>query len=334
MRLALYALVLATAALTLSVAAAAAVRYTATTLSINGSAADVNDSRQVVGCFYDSARRNHAFFWSQSTGMIDLGLGYADGINSSGVVTGTALVGGVYEAFTWKLGESMNYLGRGSAYAINDSGLVAGWSPDGLTVWKPSGEHVIIQTAAGGYCLDINNVGVTTGYLNSPAYASYTWTEAGGVKLLPTPPSGEYDMAQCINDSGRIAGYKTGGPTWACMWQSSESSTQYLTRIGMNSAACGINNKGQIVGYYGSGYSACLWNTDGTVTDLHPATGAWRSQALAINDCGVVVGYSDYGSGTTEAVVIWDPVPEPSSVLSLAAGLLGLIGAVRLRRRE
>jgi probable HAF family extracellular repeat protein len=102
------------------------------------------------------------------------------------------------------------------------------------------------------------------------------------------------------------------------------------------SAARGINNAGQVVGYSlssGGFEQAVIWNGT-TPTVLNGLPGATDSFANAINNAGQVVG-SSYTSGGGEAV-IWNgttPIPEPSSYAMLLAGL-GLIGFIAYRRKN
>ena len=112
------------------------------------------------------------------------------------------------------------------------------------------------------------------------------------------------------------------------------------------SSAQSINNSGQVVGEWGNGGGACLWQ-NGTITSLGPggayainnsgqvacASGfayLWQngtitylgvlpgdisSVATGINDSGQVVGYANTASGIGHAI-LWTPVPEPTYGIS------------------
>ncbi|MDO8683100.1 MAG: PEP-CTERM sorting domain-containing protein, partial [Armatimonadota bacterium] len=92
-----------------------------------------------------------------------------------------------------------------------------------------------------------------------------------------------------------------------------------------------INNAGQIVGQTAD-KKAALRDTDGSLTVLPGLDALAQSQALGINDAGWIVGYSFDASYNSHAV-LWQPVPEPSSLLTLAGGLAGL-GGFALRRKR
>src|SRR5687767_6025233 len=68
--------------------------------------------------------------------------------------------------------------------------------------------------------------------------------------------------------------------------------------LGTNSYAHGINNAGQVVGYWNStnGARAFLYSA-GTITDLG-TLGGTNNYALSINASGQVVGFADSTNGT------------------------------------
>jgi probable HAF family extracellular repeat protein len=77
-----------------------------------GSAKAINDNGQVVG------NSNHAFSWTASGGMVDLGtltdgtFSYANAINDNGQVVGNSYTGsGETHAFSWTAGAGMVDLG-------------------------------------------------------------------------------------------------------------------------------------------------------------------------------------------------------------------------------
>src|ERR1700724_3533094 len=81
--------------------------------------------------------------------------------------------------------------------------------------------------------------------------------------------------------------------------------TRLPTAQGANSAALGINNKGEVVGYsfQGEDYHAFLYSSsDQSLTDVG-SIGGQINAACAINDAGQVTGYSQDGNGNLLAFI-------------------------------
>lgn len=102
----------------------------------------VNDNNEVVGYFGNVLAFSHAFYWSESTGMIDLGApggrsSFANDINNSGMIVGYASFSAnpQQQAYLWYQGMAYNlndFLPQGSgwvlneAYGINEVGDIVG----------------------------------------------------------------------------------------------------------------------------------------------------------------------------------------------------------------
>src|SRR6185295_20386318 len=117
------------------------------TLGIDSFAAAVNGKGQVVGentLSTDASR--HAFSWTPTSGMIDLGTlagltsSYAVGVNGNGQVVGNSYTqwgGPVSRSFSWTDTQGMIDLGTlggtwSEAVAVNDRGQVVGSSTIGV----------------------------------------------------------------------------------------------------------------------------------------------------------------------------------------------------------
>ncbi|MCL5671607.1 MAG: PEP-CTERM sorting domain-containing protein, partial [Acidobacteria bacterium] len=111
------------------------------------------------------------------------------------------------------------------------------------------------------------------------------------------------------------------------MWQN--GSVQDLGLDSMIYHPAAINDEGQLVGWDGYG-PAFEWQ-DGVTTLLAPPPGYSALVPTAINNNGWICGWAEDSSGVNHAVV-WEPIPEPSSLLALAFGLLPLAGVWKRRR--
>jgi uncharacterized membrane protein len=136
-------------------------------------------------------------------------------------------------------------------------------------------------------------------------------------------------------------GPASGDSQHALLWTGTAESMIDLNPGGFTLSNADATNGSQQVGYgYGSstGYKnhALLWNgsADGAV-DLHQflAAGFTESYARAIDAQGNIVGSAIDASGYAHAI-LWQPVPEPSTIVLLGFGVLGLFAWGRKRSRK
>jgi probable HAF family extracellular repeat protein len=301
------------------------------------SAADINNQGQVTGLADSSAGSpglspNRGFLWSQGSGMQDIGdlptdtvhFTVARGINNSGQIVGAG-VHGLFtgngfanRAFVRSSTGVMQELGlpagsdRASAAAINDAGLIVGSAKEDLygyeraLLWKPDGSFTDLGDLPGGVdssvASDINELGQVVGSgTAADGRHAFLWTAGGGMSDLGVLPGG-----------------------------------------GIRSSASAINELGEVVGagayasnQYGS--TAMYWSSGTGMLDLNnllDASGAgWRLVfATDINSSGQIVGSAFSPTGETRAFLL-TPVPEPSSLVLIALGLVAF-ALPRLRRRK
>ena len=136
----------------------------------------INDSGQVVGYSSNSSGYNHAFLWTSSGGMADLGtLGgnysSANAINNLGQVVGfSSNSAGHNHAFFWTSSGGMTDLGTlpwaqtSGALAITNKGQVVGSSTD----YYGGHTHAFLWTSSGG----MEDLGTLGG--------SFSWAFAAG----------------------------------------------------------------------------------------------------------------------------------------------------------
>lgn len=277
----------------------------------------------------------------------------ATGINNAGVVVGFYGTGAATRAFLWD--GAFQDLGPGEANDINDSGIVVGYTSGyGGQAWYWDGAR---HDLGPGYAYAISNAGHIGGQ-DSQYYQACIW-QNGSKTLLPDIGYGN-GIAYAVNDEGMAAGTAKGPPlpvgSHAIVWQNGAPldlgiAARNATASGINNAgvvvgtlsrigdgeivvqeaflfdgeirilpfgrAAAINNNGDVVGSFETG-PPVLWRA-GELSIL-PGLSTSSSRASDINDNGLIVGWSLPGSGDEHAVM-WVPVPEPTSLPCLGAGL-------------
>jgi probable HAF family extracellular repeat protein len=304
----------------------------------------LNSAGQVVGCS-DTATSNgypctgttagqHAFLWSKSAGLKDLGtmsggtISGATGVNDAGQVVGYSNVkassASDFFAFLWTPAGGMTNLGTLSgghsscAFEINYAGVIAGDSfissgkVNGVSwtnhkIRNLGGLSKSIFTAA----LDINDNNQIVGesiFSYGPPLRSHAfeWSAALGMKDLGTLAGGTTSMANAINDSGVMAGQSNSGGlrnAWhAVMWNVARKIQDLGTLPGGTySVAFGINDSDEVVGYgniFNNAPHAFLWTRAAGMRDLNsliPANSGWvLINANAINRLGQITGYGRF----------------------------------------
>jgi probable HAF family extracellular repeat protein len=190
----------------------------------------INNSGMIVG----GNHADHAFVWTQTGGMQDLG----------------TLTGGVSLAF-----------------AINDSGQVVGYSsasgePSHAFLWTSETGMLDLGTLeAGAGATAISPSGLVAGFYFTSVGDSYDskpllWTRSNGLqKIDPLSGSSSSDI-KGINDAGQVVGCASFpfGPLTAFMWSPVTGSKDLLSLVTNNKnfssleCAYAINASGQIVG--------------------------------------------------------------------------------------
>lgn len=266
----------------------------------NSQAYGINAAGQVVGCCYNVGGGWTAFSCCGGD-MCDLGTlpGYtfskAYGINAGGEIVGRF---SCYSPFSYEIGGAFaitngvmrdldtvapqparNRAGDFSvAYAVNDAGQVVG---DG---YATNGHQSAVLYTGGrpsyicdlGTAYAINNSGqvVGEGYPFSSFGTSHAWLYSGGG----------------LTDLGTLLG------------------------SGNISAATGINEEGEAVGWYGMNGPGTLGNraflySGGQVRELPRPAGGLMAEAYGINVSGQAVGAACSSLGVTHACVWLRPVP-------------------------
>ena len=251
----------------------------------NCSAQGINNKGQVAGTCMTAAS-TQGFLYSGSTltnlGTVGdlVGINVA-GINDSGQVVGVAATSTqnpnfVFHAFLYSNG-AMSDLGvppggrDSSAAAINNSGQIVGYAP--------------FSSSAVPYAF---------------LYNGGTWTNLGVFQGAQSPPgsSGAY----AINNSGLVVGAcqecttPLNGDEYAFLYSNGSMTNLGTLPGGTQSAAFGINDKGQITGQTDDLDGRAFLYTNGRMKDLGVPAGGTNSAAYAVNNMGTVVGTSYQGT--------------------------------------
>jgi probable HAF family extracellular repeat protein len=301
----------------------------------------MNASGQAVG--------SGAFLYTPGVGLQMLidGPAVAYAISDSGKVTGVDCpYDGNNRAFVYDPGTGVSYPDLPSlatGWGINNSGTICGYYA--TTDYKP---HSFVYTPGVGmtdigsiignvdsYAEAINDAGIVAGnYVAADGVCHlYTYSSGSGVSEIGTFP-GFFDIRPIgINNLGQITGYGYSDRSNVHLRSYLYTPGIGVVDLGMDSQAYGLNDLGQVVGFVAvSGIGRPFVHTPGSGISYLDALGSGTSIAYHIDNSGRIVGTSYDDSGNLH-VVAWNPIPEPSSLLALAAGLGALGVFIRRRRR-
>ncbi|MCX8052812.1 MAG: DUF3466 family protein [Armatimonadetes bacterium] len=311
-------------------------------------ATDVNNSGAIVGCSTDASGRQRAFLWTADGGMIDLGtLGgenaAATGINDAGEIVGwSETADGARHAFLRTSEQEMVDLGvlpgdtASESFAVADIvvGASVGYgSRTRAFFWSVDTNLVELAPLFQGgdtWAFGVNTANVIVGAAVDPSGSrrAVLWGADGKVRDL-VASSETTGAAYGINEAGIVVGESrnTSNLSHAFCWTESLGMRRLPDPTRLDSArALSVNNSNQIVGYaLGRNKRAVVWGVSrdlvkrfsARVVVLPMPRGMVESEAVAINDAGLIVGYCRGDDGRKRAVV-WRLAKKDKSRLSMA----------------
>ena len=316
-----------------------------------GDAYAVNDSGVVTGHLKVSSSYK-AYSWSASSGRKYLGelpggtSSWGGAINSGGTIAGWSWIDtiGNLHGVVWKPGQPITDLGAlpgnnsSDVMDINDAGWVCGHASttDGKNhgvVWDADGLIHDLGCLPGdnySYAQAIANNGLVVGYsfsLTDFLGDLFSWTHDGGLLNMGRPAGAKSVSPWKINNLGQAA-----CNVWSTSGQLSHSIWSAATGF-VNSSSYGlkeiydINDAGMILGKRLSDGRLVVRYPNGSTSVLQDIPGASQTLVTGMNNLGWVTGF---GGGHA---VLWQPVPEPSSLVALVCGL-GSLAIVRCGKRR
>ena len=307
----------------------------------------INRSGVVVGSADTPTGQRHAFRWTVASGMTDLGTLPGDdwseaccitadgrilgtsGSSSVSTTTGTTVLwspDGTIAALEIPLSPGGEF---GLASGFNERGDVVGWDfVDFQHAWAWSaarGKYDITAGTTGGShegaASAVDSIGRVLGTSNSrtadcvgvtSCWRPFVWSEASGYRELGTPETDSTAVAVAL---GLAEGLRAVG--WArtnalgqrpYVWREGEGFTilptpagGYATAINRSDLAVGVAWHPEL-----GAYQATAWRRSGSAIRLSPDDSNPQI-ALAVNDMGVVVGWSARSEGNRATLWLLGP---------------------------
>jgi hypothetical protein len=193
---------------------------------------------------------------------------------------------------------------------INNAGTIAGFDgavvAEGFTLTLPNNfSSQNYPASIASMVTAINTAGSTAGVYQDAGGTTHGYTDIGGTFTTVDQPGTVFNQALGINDANITVGYSSAIDPAGQVGQKAYSqkggvftSINSLLPANQNSRATGINNSGDIVGFYMPTGTISIGFVDigGTITTIDPFSSTF-SQALGINSLGEIVGFYTDNSG-------------------------------------
>ncbi|MEI8372338.1 MAG: autotransporter-associated beta strand repeat-containing protein [Planctomycetota bacterium] len=225
-------------------------------------------------------------------------------------------------------------------------GYVGTGSQSHALLWKGSAANYVDLSPAGFYGSQAMGTNGTqqVGYADTtPTGGAHAmlWSSSASAYIDLNPPGFDWSIANEIYGTQQVGRGETpemGGVWHALLWNGTATSYVDLHPSGFVHSMALDTNGIQQVGYgfkWGEPVHAILWSgTAESAVDLNQFLpgGYTSAYANAIDAGGNIVGYANDSGGNPHAI-LWQPVPEPSTLALLIVGTIGLVGYGWSRRR-
>jgi probable HAF family extracellular repeat protein len=265
---------------------------------------DISNSGEIVGEFAGSDGYSHPYLWTPEIGTRDLSADLSP------------------TSYVWRIGAGGRLVGNDHLAWPNSRGFV--WDSAAGVTYLPTADYLSSQAA------DVSDSGVVAGtvVLQDHTKRAFMWSADNGLTLIL--PDGPPNVASAISSGGVILGASElgNGSAERFIWSAElgkvpmcvSTEEDYLSVLAVNDA-------GMVVGtmrYQDYEQMAFVWSKDSGFTMLGEGV------AYDINNAGSVLGW--VGSPQYDQVVVWESVPEPSSLIALGMGILPLVRVFTRRR--
>lgn len=309
-------------------------------LSAQGYSSDalgINNRGEVVGCVRIDGK-DRGFIWDRVSGMRYITPAGVDNtprdINDNGLIVGESFESPQnMHGFTLDDVHGLQYTQTAAGLiAVNNSGQAVGYtSRDGsgnVAYWDTEGGEQDLGLRGSAY--NISDNGMITGCVDGRGFA---WDSVN--RLTDIGALGNYGRTFGVNDSGQVSGtiWQAGVKTQAFIWDKDHGMQMLGILPGSDeSHAIRVNNRGQVVGYCNLRYvpRACVWDGINGMQALPALFSNGMCAAGDVNDDGWIAGWATDPTTTMQHAVVWVPVPEPSTMMVLVAGVSALI----IRKRK
>ena len=164
----------------------------------------------------------------------------------------------------------------------------------------------------------LSNDGHVVGHYDCPTGYDHAFIWHGQGPIVPIPmPSGTYlSRAYDINSDGWVTGYYESDGHYGFLFDGTTTVTLEMPPGAVSLEPLALNDQRQVVGLWQWGTDAFLWE-DGVCTDLGPILPGDTSNALDVNNAGIIAGWA-YEDGTIErraflidgdTVTVFGPIP-------------------------